>query len=66
MTRENGEAWLLIWHSGDVAWNEETRENTYTTESGENAQPTTIRDGDTISVGGEAMEGDVPTNRNLP
>ena len=65
MTRENGEILLLIWQSAQVRWDEQEQEITFSRASDTDANPITIREGDTITVGGESLIGDVPVERNL-
>ena len=66
MTRENGDVLLLIWHSREVSWDEADREITFSSAAVADAKPITIRDGDTITVGGESLQNDEPpVTRNL-
>ena len=64
MTRENGEALLLIWHSAEVVWDEQEQEITLFPPAA-GVAPITISDGDIITVGGSGLVGDVPVERNL-
>ena len=63
MTRENGDVVLLIWHAAEVRWDEEDREIIYSSAAYPDAQPITIRDGDTITVGGSSLLDDEPVTR---
>jgi len=65
MTRENGDLVLLIWNAVEVSWDAKDRTITYSSASGQDGQPITIREGDTITVGGESLIGDEPVERNL-
>lgn len=65
MMRENGENMVLIWHAAEVHWDEGKQEITYSSASEPEAEPITIREGDTIEVGGEALVGDEPVQRGL-
>ena len=56
---------LLIWHASEVRWDEEEREITYSSAADPDGQPITIREGDTITVGGESLLSDKPLERNL-
>jgi hypothetical protein len=65
MTLPNGEALLLVWRSAEVRWDENQREITFSSKAVADAAPITIRDGDTITVGGESLQDHVPVTRNL-
>ena len=65
MTRANGDVVLLIWHLADVAWNEQRQQITFTGHAGPPDGPVAVRDGDTITIGGEALESDQPIEREL-
>lgn len=65
MTRENGDLVLLIWHAVEVRWDEQDRTITYSSTADPDGQPITIREGDTITVGGESLLSDEPVERNL-
>ena len=65
MTLSNGDILLLIWHAAEVRWDEQEQEITFSSAASPDAEPITIRDGDTITVGGASLEGDVPVERNL-
>jgi hypothetical protein len=65
MTRANGNGLLLVWHSREIRWDEQDREISFMSATAADAQPLTIRDGDTITVGGESLQDDVPVERNL-
>ena len=56
---------LLIWHANEVRWDDENREIIYSSAADPDARPITIRDGDTITVGGESLIDDEPVERNL-
>ena len=61
MTLPNGEALLLVWRSAEVRWDENQRE----IKTVADAALITIRDGDTITVGGVSLQDHVPVTRNL-
>ena len=65
MTLESGDALFLIWYEAQVTWDESTREITFTSLAEPDAEPITIKDGDTITVGGESLIGDEPVERHL-
>ena len=65
MTRSNGEVLLLIWHAPEVGWDEQSREITFNSAADPGAAPITIRDGDTITVGGASLQDDEPVTRDL-
>ena len=66
MTRENGEVLLLVWHAAEVSWGEVEQEITFSSTADPDAESITIRDGDTITVGGESLlDSDAPVERNL-
>ena len=53
MTRSNGEALVLVWRSAEVRWDASERKITFSSKVvADAASPITIRDGDTITVGG--------------
>jgi hypothetical protein len=65
MTRENGEVLLLVWHADDVTWNQTGEEIIFSSTSIGDSSPVTIKNGDTITVGGESLRGDEPVMREL-
>jgi hypothetical protein len=64
MTLATGENLLLVWLSSEVRW-DDSQQITYTSSSISGAAPITIRDGDTVTVGGEPLPDDEPVTRNL-
>ena len=57
MTRENGDTVLLVWQSADVTWDGTTREITFVQSGGLAGEaPITLDDGDTITIGGAALD----------
>ncbi|HEY5625851.1 MAG TPA: hypothetical protein VIT93_05125 [Dehalococcoidia bacterium] len=65
MTVENGDVLLLVWRADEVLWDESERLIAYTNAAGPDATPIMIRDGDTITVGGELLEDGAPISGNL-
>lgn len=63
MALANGDILLLIWHANEVRWDADSREITYSSAAHPDAQPITIHDGDTITVGGESLLSDEPVTR---
>ncbi len=61
----HGGTLLLVWGSTDVRWDEAKREITFTEASNRERDPITIRDGDTITIGGAGWPDDVPRERNI-
>jgi hypothetical protein len=61
MTRGSGDTVLLIWQDSDIAWDDAARAITFAP-AGEG--PITLRDGDTIAIGG-AFVGNLPMEMHL-
>jgi hypothetical protein len=55
MTLANGHELVLVWRSEEVRWDEDREIITFTSGSEEDAEPITVRDGNTVTVGGEAL-----------
>lgn len=64
VTVENGDVLLLVWQSANVTWDGQAQAIIFS-DVARNTEPITIRDGDTIEVGGASLEDDVPSEREL-
>ena len=64
VTIENGEVLLLVWQSANVTWDDQNQAIVFS-DVARNTEPITLHDGDTITVGGASLEGDLPLEREL-